>query len=44
MLEHSDLLGLAMQLLAVVPEATVAALEYMDRPGHWVEHDKDELE
>lgn len=40
MLEHDDLRGLAMQLLAAVPEATEAALTFMNRPGHFIEWDR----
>lgn len=39
MLDHTDLRGLAMELLAAVPEATPVAIKYLDRPGHFREWD-----
>lgn len=39
MLDHTDLRGLAMELLAAVPEATQVAIKYLDRPGHFREWD-----
>jgi uncharacterized Zn finger protein len=39
LLDHTDLRGLAMELLAAVPEATPVATKYLDRPGHFREWD-----
>gem|GEM_PF-3790370 len=38
-LDHTDLRGLAMELLEAVPEATRVAMKYLDRPGHFREWD-----
>jgi uncharacterized Zn finger protein len=37
MLEHADLRGLTMQLLASVPEAIEVARQYLDRPGSYTD-------
>lgn len=39
MLDGTDLRGLAMELLAALPEATRVAMKYLDRPGHFREWD-----
>lgn len=39
LLDHTDLRGLTMELLASVPEATAVAAKYLDRPGHFREWD-----
>jgi uncharacterized Zn finger protein len=39
-LEHDDLRGLAMQLLAAVPQAIDVARQYLDRPGHYTDADE----
>lgn len=39
MLDHTDLRGLTMELLAAVPRATRVAMKYLDRPGHFREWD-----
>lgn len=39
MLDHTDLRGLTMELLAALPKATQVAMKYLDRPGHFREWD-----
>lgn len=39
MLDHTDLRGLTMELLAAVRDAVRVAIKYLDRPGHFREWD-----